>query len=90
MRLAAELGLEVGLVGAAGAAPARIAALSHETRDHAVERHAVVEAAFRKLGDALDMARREVRAQLDDDIAAARKGESQRLRVGHVSLRGNS
>jgi hypothetical protein len=36
------------------------------------------------------VAGRQVRAQLDDDIAAARKGESQRLRVGHVSLRSNS
>ena len=44
VRLAAELGLEVGLVGAAHAGAGRVAALGHEAVDHAVEDDAVVEA----------------------------------------------
>ena len=70
MRLGVEFGLEVGLVAAAHAGAGRIAALRHEAGDHAVEHHAVVKAFVRQFGDPLDMARRKVGAQLDDDVAA--------------------
>ena len=54
----------------------------------AVKLHAVVEAAVGKLGDALDVAGREVRAKLDDDVAAGRKVEGQAVGVGHEKLLG--
>src|SRR5918993_2481144 len=82
VRLTAEFGLQVRKIGAAGAAPARITALGHEAGDHAMKRNAVVEAALRQLLDPLDMARRQVRAELDDDFAAARKIEDKAF-VGH-------
>ena len=63
--------------------PGRIAALGHEAGDHAVERHAVVEAAAGELRDPLDVAGREVGAKLDDDVAAARKVEDKAFVVGH-------
>ncbi len=87
MRLAVELGLEVGLVGTAHAGAGGIAALGHEAGDHAVEHHAVVEAFGNQLLDAGDMAGRQVRAQVDDDIAPfpvsgiEREGE---LFIGHL------
>ena len=71
MRLAAELGLEVRKVGAAGAAAGRIAALRHEARNDTVKENAVVETAFGQRLDALDMAGREIGAELDHDVAAA-------------------
>ena len=83
VRLAAELGLEVGLVGAAHAGAGRVAALGHEAGDDAVEDDAVVKAVVGQLGDPLDMAGREVGPQLDDDVAAGRKGEGQAVGVGH-------
>ena len=83
MRLVGEFGLEVGQVGAADAGAGRIAALRHEAGDHAVEDDAVVEAAVGELGDALDVAGREVGPQLDDDVAAGRKGKGQAVGVGH-------
>ena len=61
----------------------RVAALGHEAGDHAVEDHAVVKAAVGELGDALDVAGREVGPQLDDDVAAGRKGKGQAVGVGH-------
>ena len=57
--------------------------MGHEAGDHAVEGNAVVKAALGQRRDALDMARREVWTQLDDDVAAAGKGESQAFGVGH-------
>ena len=83
MWLRAELGLEVGLLAAAHTGPGRITALRHEAGDHAVEHHAVVKAVAREARDSLDMAGREVGAQLDDDIAAGRKGQGQGVGVGH-------
>ena len=53
-----------------------------------MELHAVVEAAVGKLGDALDVAGRKVRAKLDDDVAAGRKVEGQAVGVGHEKLLG--
>ena len=44
VRLAAELGRQIGLVGAAHAGAGRVAALRHEAVDHAVEDDAVVKA----------------------------------------------
>ena len=61
----------------------RVAALRHETRDHPVEHHAVVEAAVGELGDALHVARRQVGPELDDDIAAGGEGKGQAVGVGH-------
>ena len=46
-------------------------------------RDPVVETFVCKLRDALDVARGKVGAQLDDDIAAARKGQGKGVRVGH-------
>ena len=83
MRLAREFGLEVGQLGSAGAGAGRVAALSHEAGDHAVEHDTVVKAAVGELGDALDVAGRKVRAKLDDDVAAAREGKGQAVGVGH-------
>jgi hypothetical protein len=48
-----------------------------------VERNPVIETALGELRDALDVAGGEVWAQLDDDVAAARKGEGQAVGVGH-------
>ena len=70
MRLGIELGLEVGQLRSAHPGTRRVAALRHEPVDHAVEHHAVVESFARQLRDAIDMARREVGTQPDDDIAA--------------------
>ncbi len=70
MRFGVELRFQIGLVAAAHAGAGWIAALRHEAIDHAVEHHAVIEAFRSQLGDALDMARRKVGTQLDDDIAA--------------------
>ena len=43
----------------------------------------VVKTAVGELGDPLDMPGREVRPELDDDIAASREGEGQAVGVGH-------
>ena len=87
MRLAAELGLEVGLVGAAHAGAGRVAALGHEAVDHAVEDDIVVKALLRQLPDPRDVAGREIGAQPDDDVAAAVEGEDEGvLIVGHGDL----
>ena len=75
MRLGAELGLQVGQLRAAHAGPGRVAALGHEAGDDAVEDDAVVKAFAGQGRDPLDMAGREVGAQLDDDIAAAWRGK---------------
>lgn len=83
MRLAAEFGLEVWKIAPARAGAGGVAALRHEAWNHAVEDHPIVKAVSGEAGDPLDMAWREVRAELDDDIAAARKGEGQRVGVGH-------
>ena len=84
VRLAAELGLEVGLVRAARAGAGRVAALGHEAVDHAVEDDAVVKAFLGQLADARDMAGREIGAQPDDDVAAAVEVEDQGVQfVGH-------
>ncbi len=84
MRLGAEFLRQVGKLAAAHAGARRVAALRHEARDHAVENDAVVKAFLGERRDALDVLRRKVRAQADDDIAGRqRKGE--RL-VGHDRL----
>ena len=60
-----------------------VSALCHEAGDDAVEHDAVVEAVVRQLGDARDVLRREITAQLDDDIAAV-EGERQGFgKIGH-------
>jgi len=51
-----------------------------------VECDAVVKAFASEGSDPLDMARREVGAQLDDDIAAGREGKGQGVGVGHDVL----
>ena len=61
----------------------RVSTLSHESGDHPVKDDIVVEAAIGELGDALDMSRRKVRAELDDDVAAGGEGEGQAVGVGH-------
>src|SRR4030095_16660586 len=83
MRLARKLRVEIGEVASAAAGSGRVAALRHEARDDAVEQDAVIEAVLRQAGDPLDMAGRQVWTQLDDDIAAGRKGEGQGFGVGH-------
>src|SRR6478672_7229409 len=85
MRLAAEFGLEVGQLGSARAGSGRVASLGHEAGDDAVKLHVVVEAAVGEFGDALDVARREVRAKLDDDVAAGRKGKGPNEREARMS-----
>ncbi len=86
VRFRVEFGLEVGLVAAAHAGSGRVAALRHEARDHPVEHHAVIETFAGQFRDPLDMAGREIGAQLDDDIAAlsvaAVESEGQRF-VSH-------
>ena len=87
MRLATELGLEVGLVGAAHAAAGRIAALRHEAGDDAVEDDPVVKAFVGQLPDPRDMLRREIGAQPDDDVAAGVEVEDEMVGfVGHGGL----
>src|SRR5579883_2516108 len=66
MLLVAELGGELS-ARAAGAVAARIAGLRHEAGDDAVKRDAVVKAGARQLLDAVDMARRQIGPQGDDD-----------------------
>jgi len=84
VRFGVEFGLEIGELTAAHAGAGGVAALGHEARDHAVELHAIVEAFAGKLGDPPDVAGGEIRAQLDHDVAAARKGKGEGLgRVGH-------
>ena len=91
VRLAAELGLEVGLIGAAGAGAGRVTALGHEALDDSVEGDAVVEALLRELADPRDMAGGEVGPQADDDVAAAIEVEDQSVElVRHRRLRGSS
>ena len=87
MRLGAELGLEVGKLGATRAGSGRVAALRHEARDHPVKLDPVVKAFAGEACDPLDMAGGEVGAKLDDDVAAAREGQGQRLGgIGHGYL----
>ena len=57
--------------------------MGHETRNHAVEWHAVVESAAGEFLDPLDVAGRQVRSKLDDDVTAARKVENKAFVVGH-------
>ncbi len=83
MRLAGEFGLQVGLRASTHAGAGGIAALCHETGDDTVEDDAVVETVAGKLGNPFDMARREVGAKLDHDVAAGRKGQGQGVGVGH-------
>ena len=54
---------------------------------HAVKHDAVVKSFARQGRNALDVAGRKVGAQLDDDVAAAGKGEGQAFGVGHDMLR---
>ena len=78
-----ELGLEVGIFRAAGAvAVLPVAGLRHEARDHAVERHAVVEVLARELLQPRGVARRDVVAQLDDDAALRGVDQQRVLRIG--------
>src|SRR5688572_28275384 len=56
VRLAAELGLEVGLFRATRTGAGRVASLRHETVDDPVEDDAVVEAFADELLDPCDMA----------------------------------
>jgi hypothetical protein len=60
-----ELRFQVRLLGAAHAGAFRAAGLRHEAVDHAVEQDAVIKPLTREFLDALDVFRREVRAQLD-------------------------
>lgn len=83
MRFLGELGLEVGLLGAAHAGARGIAALRHEPCDDAVEHDAVVETFVGELRDALDVAGREVAPQADHDVAAAVQRQGKVL-VGQV------
>ena len=80
-----ELGLEVGEVGAAAAGAGRVAALRHEALDDAVEGRVVVEALLGERLHPLDVLRREVGPELDDDAAG---GEVHEERVLRVELRG--
>jgi hypothetical protein len=82
-----QIGLEVRQLGAAGAAPGRVAALRHEAGDHAVEHDAVVEAFLRQLADPLDVTRREIGAEADHHVAAAVEAEHEGVEfVGHVGI----
>ena len=83
MRLGIELGLEVRKVASAHSGAGRIATLGHEARDDPVEHHTIVEAVAGEAGDPLDMARRQVGAELDHDVAAAGKGQGKGIGVGH-------
>ena len=85
MRFGAELGLQIGQLRSAHAGPGRVAALGHEAGDDAVEGDPVVKAFAGEGRDPLDMARREVGAQLDDDIAARGEGKGEGVGVGHES-----
>ena len=86
VRFGVEFRLQVGLVAAAHAGTGRVTALGHEAGDHTVEHDAIVETFAGQLRNSLNMARREIEAQLDDDIAAlsvaAVESEGQRF-VGH-------
>ena len=84
VRLRVEFGGKVGQRAAAHAGARRIAALRHEARDHAVKHDAVVKTFAGELGDALDMQRRQIGTQADNNIASRqRKGEGL---VGHARL----
>ncbi len=81
MRFCVEFCLQVRLLAAAHAGAGWIAALRHEAIDHAVEHHAIVKTFACQLGNPLDMPGRQVRAQLDNNIAGI-EGESEG--VGHL------
>ena len=84
MRLAGKLGRKL-FSRAAGAGAGRIAGLRHETIDHPVEHHAVVETFAHQFLDALHVTRREVRPHRDDDVAV-RGFQDQRILVTHEIL----
>ena len=63
VRLLAEFGLEIRLLGAAHAGAGGIAALRHEAGDDAMEDDAVVKALARQLLDPLDVTGGEIGAQ---------------------------
>src|SRR5262249_937882 len=70
MRLLREFLLQIRLRRTAGAVKIlAVAALSHEARDNAVERHAVIIALVGQLADALHMLRSQIGPELDHDIA---------------------
>lgn len=85
MRCIREFGLEVGQVRAADAAPVRAARLRHEAGNDAVKDNPVIKAPAGKLPDPLDMARRQVRAKADDDIAGIKRHDNP---VAHGGLLG--
>lgn len=88
MRFGVEFGLQVRLVATAHACAVGATALRHETGDHTVELDPVVKAFIGQFGDACDMARRKVGAQLDDDVAAFSVAgvEGEGKRIGHGNL----
>ena len=96
-----ELGLQVRLVGAAhagarrveglaaGLAEFHVAGLRHEAVDDAVEDDAVIGAFARQLLDAGDVAGRQIRQQLDHDLALGRLHQKRVFRIldlGHLSV----
>src|SRR5204863_9848432 len=68
VRRLAEFGLEVGKLAPAHPAAGGIASLRHETRDDPVENDAIVKSLVGEIGNPLDMAGRQIRAKLDDDV----------------------
>src|SRR3546814_15187092 len=77
MRFAAELGGQVGLVGAAHASAGRVAALRHEAVDDAVEDDAVVKLLPGVHPDPLATLGGEGGAHAGDAVAAPTQGEAE-------------
>ncbi len=78
-----EFGLQVRIFRLAAAVAAiAVAGLRHEARDHAMERHVVVEAVARELLDAGGVSGREVVAQPDHHIALGGFEHQRVLRIG--------
>ena len=53
-----------------------------------MEQDAVVKAVLGQARDPIDMAGSQVRPQLDDDVAAGRKGKGKRIGISHCHVLG--
>ena len=83
MRLGGEFGRDIG-AGTAHAIAVRATALGNETVDDTVEGQPVIKAVPGQLGDLFDVFGRQVRTQLDDDIATFER--EYELFFSHVSF----
>jgi hypothetical protein len=84
MWLCVKFLLQIWLGGTSHACAIGAATLRHEARNYAVKLYAIVKAFAGKFGDASDVIGRQIRTQLDYNVAAVeRKGK---CLIGHIEI----